>query len=250
MVLFLLSNSNKSVTTDLILIFIYFQSEVEVGGQWFLGEDSCASKKDSEQSAAKMAMNALLREETDSIVFPSLSELSPVERQSEMPLSYAEVVTMDSSSHLPEKYADPEHFIAMKVGSTGGRIRRISKIDQKGRYRFEITDAYRYCENIQDNHDKNCIHFIVDSIEKTFVQRCDDPGCDGYQSAIKSMINTTTNSARKCSHCQKKPKHNRYDRCERCGRDFCNQCLFICELCHDAVHCERCFECCFDCHDS
>jgi hypothetical protein len=230
-----------------------------VSGQWYVGDDLCSSKKEAEQSAAKKACEALLARN----VYSSSSSISSSLEQltistSDAPPSYSEVVNTDSSYRFPSKYADIEQFIATKVGADGGRIRKTSPPDSQGRYKFEITGSYRYCENIRRHHKKNQIFFIVDPVRKTYIQKCHDSECYGFQSALKYIDNehrTNSNSPEndsmsKCSKCRKTVKNANQNECERCGQEFCGNCLYECDLCHDAPHCERCIDSCVECHDS
>ncbi len=207
----------------------------------------CSSKKEAEQSAAKKALEDLRGTNVYSTSSISTSDAPP---------SYAEVLNTDSSYHLPSEYADIEQFIAAKVGTVGGRIRKILPPDSQGRYRFEITGSYRYCENIQRHHKKNQIFFLVDPVKKTYIQKCYDFDCYGFQSTLKYIDNEQTtnsdlqenNSTSKCSKCRKILRYQ--NECERCGKGFCRNCLYECDLCHDAPHCERCIDSCVECHDS
>jgi hypothetical protein len=209
------------------------------------------SKKEAEQLAAKNAYDALR-----GINVYSLSSMSTAVSTLDEPPSYSEVVNMDSSYRLPNEYADIEQFIEAKVGVTGGRIRKISPPDSRGQYKFQITGTYRYCEKIGRHHTKNQIYFIVDPVNRTYVQKCYDSDCHGFQSAVKYIDNEQTthsdsseeDSTSKCSRCQKILRHG--TACERCGQNFCSRCLYECELCHDALHCSSCIDSCFDCHDS
>jgi len=103
--------------------------------------------------------------------------------------SYSEVVKDDSNYHLPDEYVDIEQFITTKVGAFGGRIRKIWPPDLQGRYTFEISGSYRYCENVQRNHKQNKIYFIVDPIKKTYIQKCHDSECYRFQSTLKHIDN-------------------------------------------------------------
>jgi hypothetical protein len=186
------------------------------------------------------------------------SILSTPEENSDLPPSYSEAVKSVSIDLLPVQYADIKEFINAKIESSGGRIRKIRPPDAQGRYKFEIIGSYRYCENVKRHHKKNQIYFIVDPIKQTYFQKCYDPECYGFQSAIKSIanerwtfINTQeNNSIGKCSRCQETFSYRNRQECELCGEIFCYNCVRLCELCHDAIHCERCFTSCFDCHDS
>jgi hypothetical protein len=164
------------------------------------------------------------------------------------------VVEADSKYHLPDEYADIEQFITTKVEAFGGRIRKILPLNSQGRYKFEICGSYRYCENIKRHHKKNQIYFIVDPIKKTYVQKCHDSECYGFQSPLQYINNDPNsqenNSISKCSKCLKTLKYQIQNECERCGELFCKNCVCFCDYCHDAIHCERCFDSCFDCHDS
>jgi hypothetical protein len=232
-----------------------------VDNHWYVGEDMCSSKKEAEQSAAKKAWKALLAKNVASISterLPQTSTATISEEHSDSPPSYAEAVKFALKNHLPDKYAAIEHFIATKVEEYGGRIREISPPDSQGRYKFEIGGSYRYCENVRRHHKKNQIYFIVDPIKKTYVQKCHDPECYGFQSALKNIENEQrtlltsqeNNSTDQCTNCQKPLMHQNQNECERCGEIFCKKCAYSCELCHYAVHCNRCFQLCFDSHDS
>jgi hypothetical protein len=161
-------------------------------------------------------------------------------------------------NHLPDEHVDIEQFIVLKVEADGGRIRKISSPDSQGRYKLEITGSYRYCENVKRHHKKNQIYFIVDPIKKTYFQKCYDPECFGFRSPLKHIASeqrTLTDSQENhsvslCSHCRKTLVSRNRSKCERCGKEFCNNCVCFCELCHDAVHCNHCFESCSDSHDS
>ncbi|CAF0914982.1 unnamed protein product [Rotaria sp. Silwood1] len=238
-----------------------FQVEVEVDGHWYLGDNLCSSKKEAEQSAAKKAWEGLLARNASSVSIPLSSQNLTVitaEEYSEEPPPYSLVALADSINHLPDQFMDIEDFIATKVRAFNGRIRKISPPDSKGRYKFDITGSYRYCENVRRHHKKNQIYFIVDPVKGTYFQKCHDPECYGFQSPIHYITDeqTTlsdseeTNSLDKCSYCRKSLASQNQSECERCGEVFCIDCLRLCELCHDAIHCERCFESCFDCHDS
>lgn len=128
----------------------------------------------------------------------------------------------------------------------------------RGRYKFEITGSYRYCENIKRHHKKNQIFFIVDPVERTYCQRCHDTECYGFQSPLKYIDDEQTISSSdvedydldKCNYCQRSLVNRNRSNCERCGKDFCHECVCTCDLCCDATHCRRCFELCWDCHDS
>jgi hypothetical protein len=190
---------------------------------------------------------------------PQSSTIQTSEEYSEAPPpSYSEIVQTNLMNYLADEYTDIEQFINAKVKPFGGRIRKISAPDSYGRYKFEINGSYRYCENVRRHHKKNQIYFIVDPIKKTYIQKCHDPACYGFQSPIKyivteqstSLNSQENNSVSKCSRCLQAFMLNNRNECDRCGEEFCNKCVRDCELCHDAVHCERCFELCFDCHDS
>lgn len=186
--------------------------------------------------------------------------MNPIsETHSEAPPSYSDVVEADSKYHLPDEYADIEQFITEKVGVFGGRIRKIFRPDLHGRYKIEICGSYRYCENVKRHHKKNQIYFIVDPIKKTYFQRCHDIECYGFQSTLKyihneqrtlSNVQENSNVSSECAHCGKSLTYQNRRTCERCGELFCKNCVCTCDLCHDAIHCDRCFESCFDCHDS
>ncbi|CAF1656448.1 unnamed protein product [Didymodactylos carnosus] len=173
------------------------------------------------------------------------------------PPLYSAVVERASIEHLPPEYADIEKFIAEMVGATGGRIRKIRPLDQRGTYRFEITGTYRYCENIHRQHKKNQIYFIIDPIKRIYYQKCYDPDCQGFRSRSRTIIDGHTNAipeppknpVDRCPNCQKQLTNNRREKCERCGNAFCSKCVSDCELCCDATHCNRCIEACWDCHD-
>jgi hypothetical protein len=92
-----------------------------------------------------------------------------------------------SMKHMPSQYTDSEQFIIDLISSDGGRIRKIWAPDEQGRYQFEITGTYRYCENVRRAHRKNHIYFIVHPVKKTYCQKCHDPECFGFQSAIKAI---------------------------------------------------------------
>ncbi|CAF2523960.1 unnamed protein product [Rotaria sp. Silwood2] len=238
-----------------------FQVEVEVDGHWYVGDNLCSSKKEAEQLAAKKAWEGLLARSVSSVSIPSSSQTSTVitsDESSEAPPTYAQVVLADSMNQLPNQCADIKNFIATKVGAFDGRIRKISPPDSKGRYKFDITGSYRYCENVKRHHKKNQIYFIVDPIKGTYFQKCYDPECYGFQSPLHYIINeqTTlpnseeTNSMDECSHCRKSLTSRNQSECEHCGEHFCMNCLCSCDFCHEALHCEQCFESYFDCHDS
>ncbi|CAF1423418.1 unnamed protein product [Rotaria sordida] len=238
-----------------------FQVEVEIDGHWYVGDDLCSSKKEAEQSAAKKAWESILDRNESSISTPPSSQISTVtisDEFSEMPPSYSQIELADSKNHLPNQYADIENYIGTQVGAFNGRIRKISPPDSKGRYKFDITGSYRYCENIKRHHKKNQIYFIVNPIKRTYFQKCYDPECYGFHSRLnyipkkQAILRNSEEmiSMDKCSHCQKSLMNKKKSECERCGEIFCINCVNFCELCHDAVHCERCFELCFDCHDS
>lgn len=240
---------------------ILFQVEVEVNGHWYVGDDLCSSKKDAEQSAAKKAWEALLAGNVCSSSIsssPEPSKVSTCETYSEAFPSYSEATKADSKYHLPDEYADIEQFIATKVGAFDGRIRKILPPDSRGRYKFEINGSYRYCENIKRHHKKNQIYFIVDPVRKTYIQKCHDPECYNFQSTLQHIDNDQrtlpgleeNSSVTKCSRCRKTLKYQNGRECERCGEMFCGNCVCVCDLCHGAIHCERCFDLCFDCHDS
>ena len=180
------------------------------------------------------------------------------EEHSELPPSYDEAVGTDSMTNLPNEHSDIKQFIATKVAAFGGRIRNISPPDSRGRYKFEINGSYRYCENVQRQHRKNQIYFIVDPIKRTYLQKCHDPECYGFQSSLKHIVNKSRPlsdseenvSMDKCSRCRQTLPYQHQSTCERCNEKFCGNCIYSCDLCHDANHCERCIDLCFDCHDS
>ena len=209
------------------------------------------SKKEAEQSAARKAWESL----TPSL---ELSALQISETYSDEPPSYEEAASADSNYHLPDEYADVEQFISAKVEAVGGRVRKILPLSSPGQYKFEINGSYRYCENIRRHHKRNQIYFIVDAVKRTYVQKCHDPRCYPFQSATKQIgddeqtnLHVQGNDAvRKCSNCSNSINSRNVNVCERCGETFCTVCICECDFCHSALHCERCFDLCFDCHDS
>ncbi|CAF1218438.1 unnamed protein product [Rotaria magnacalcarata] len=241
-----------------------FQVEVEINGYWYPGDERCSSKKEAEQSAAKMALECLLDRNQSSQASTCISSDEISDPTSSccdvIPLpTQIQVNLVDSKSHFPDEYADIEEFITNKVKEFNGRIRKIWPLDSRGNYKVDIGGSYRYCENIQRDHKKNGIYFIVNPIKKTYFQKCHDLQCYGFQSAIKyitkdpttsSPHSLETNSNSNCSKCRKSLKPPSQISCERCGETFCEKCTNFCELCHDAVHCDRCFESCIECHDS
>jgi hypothetical protein len=138
------------------------------------------TKKQAEQSAAQIAydvFNTTTRKTT----------LRPLILPASILASYSSLSMNDSMKHMPFRYADSEQAIIDIINSEGGRIRKIWAPDEQGRYQFEITGTYRYCENIRLHHRKNHVYFIVDPIHKTYYQKCHDPQCFGFQSAIKKL---------------------------------------------------------------
>ena len=217
----------------------------------------CPSKKEAEQSAAKKAWESLVPDD----VHMSLAELSILqtcETYSDEPPSYEEAAGVDSDYHLPAQYADIEQYISATVGAVGGQIRKIIALSSPGRYKIEIGGSYRYCEKIRRHHKKNQIYFIVDAIRKTYVQRCHDPQCYGFQSTRKQIsdneranLHVQENDAvTKCSICSNTIHSRNLSSCERCRETVCTRCTRECDFCHSALHCDRCFDLCFDCHDS
>lgn len=231
--------------------------EVEVDGQRYVGDGMCSSKKEAEQSAAKKAWQTLVADDEDT---PSLelSTLQISETYSDEPPSYEQATNTDSNDHLPDEYANIEQFISAKVEASGGRIRKIYPLSLQGQYKFEIGGSYRYCENIRRHHKKNSIYFIVNIVTKTYIQKCHDPQCYGFQSAMKRIGGNEptnrhvqeNNSVTKCSNCSNMINSRNLSHCGSCGKIFCNRCIFECDFCHSAAHCNRCFDACFDCHDS
>jgi len=234
-----------------------FQTEVEVNGHWFVGDDLCTSKKDAEQSAAKTALEALTTGNDSSSLLstdvPSVNHLNTTISQSQ-PSS----VNTDTRYHLPDEHADLERFIVDLIKDEGGRIRKIFPPDGNGRYTFEITGSYRYCEKVQRHHQKNQIYFIVDPRTRTYMQKCHDVDCYGFRSSIKNIntdlattpVTQQQNYVSQCPSCQKRFTYKISQNCERCGENFCLKCVSECDYCHDALHCNRCIDSCFDCHDS
>ena len=231
-----------------------------MNGRWYMGDNMCSSKKEAEKLAAKKAWEMLGIEDghgpppLDDISIPHTSEVHLDE-----PPSYQEAVNADRNGNLPDRCDDFKQFISNKVGAVGGRIRKISPWSaHEGQYKFEICGSYRYCENIRRHHKKNQIYFIVDTINKTYVQRCHDPECSGFQSARKQMTDgqrthlhaQDTNPINKCSNCSTGINYRNRSDCERCGEIFCKDCTCECDFCHSTTHCERCFDLCSDCHDS
>lgn len=208
-----------------------------MNGHWYLGDNFCSAKKEAEKLAAKKALESLVVESISSLT------LETSETDFDEPPSYSEAVSADSSYHLPSKYADIEQFLCTKVRAAGGRIQKILPPDSSGRYKFEISGSYRYCGNVQRHHKKNQVYFIVDPAKKTYIQKCSDSDCYGFQSAIKYI----DDGQRTNPHAQVNDSRSK---CERCGERFSTNSLYECELCHDALHCTRCFDSCFDCHDS
>ena len=141
-----------------------FQADVEVDGQWYTGDDVCSKKKDAENSVAQKAYNDLVEHSTEHT----------------------------DRTHLPIEYADIQDYIGHIVGSFGGRIRKVrAPTGQQRMYRVEITGDYHYCDNVKRHHKTNGIYFLVDPIRRVYYQRCYDPHCAGFQSAMQH-INTPT----------------------------------------------------------
>ncbi len=103
------------------------------------------------------------------------------------PPSYSSLSMNNSMNHMPFQYADSEQFIIDIISSHGGRIRKIWAPEEQDRYQFEITDTYRYCDNVRRHHKKKHIYFIVNPVQKIYYQKCHDPGCSGSQSANKEL---------------------------------------------------------------
>lgn len=218
----------------------------------------CSSKKDAEKLAAKKAWEMLAVEDEQPPPLYDISIPHTSEAHLDEPPSYQETVGAGRNDNLPDGYDDVEQFISNKVGAVGGRIRKILPWSAQGQYKFEICGSYRYCENIRQHHKKNQIYFIVDTINKTYVQRCHDPQCSGFQSARKQIaddqrthLHAQDDTPRnKCSACSTGINYRNRSDCERCGEIFCKDCTYECDFCHSAAHCRRCFDSCFDCHDS
>lgn len=241
---------------------------MEINGHVYAGENDCATKKEAEQAAAKQALEQLLNTNlprtTQRMPSPpssvsSSNESSNKSKPYERSISpSAEVESTKLTIHFPQQYADIEEFITTKVGKYDGRIHKIWPADLQGRFKVEIGGSYRYCDNVRRHHKKNHVYFIINPKKRTYFQRCHDPECYGFQSAIKYMDKELGESSKfeekdstdECEHCHKSLKNESEIECERCGGVFCFNCVCVCELCHDAMHCERCFESCFDCHDS
>jgi hypothetical protein len=157
------------------------------------------TKKEAEQSAAQIACEALSLKKRNPTVRQSHSLQTTVYRRLPylMPISpsYSSSLTHNSMKHMPPQYADSERFILKIVKFDGGRIRKIWAPDKEGKYQFEITGTYRYCENVHQHHRKNHIYFIVDPIQKTYYQKCHDPECFGFESFIKHMSTNQENAS-------------------------------------------------------
>ncbi|CAF1145833.1 unnamed protein product [Adineta steineri] len=240
-----------------------FQVEVKVNNQWYVGDESCVTKKEAEHSTAKNAWESLMGKSVYSVETSGSSQLSKTISTSEEHLdpvpSDSKIPEFKSMNHLPDEYAYIEQFIDAKVKENGGRIRKIVPLRTPGQYKFEIAGPYRFCENVQRHHRKNQIYFLVHPMEKTYFQKCHDPECYGFRSVLKNiadeqkkaLIGSSKNhSTDRCSHCKILLTSKNRSECERCDEMFCEKCTRECELCCDAIHCERCFESCFDCHDS
>ena len=144
-----------------------FQADVEVDGQWYTGDDLCSKKKDAENSVAHKAFTDLMEDSAE----------------------------QTNRKYLPIEYADIEEYIRDMVGSFGGRIRKARAPSVQQRlYRVEITGDYRYCDNVQRHHKNNRIYFLVDPVRRVYFQRCYDPHCSGFQSAMQ-QINTPLSSS-------------------------------------------------------
>ncbi|CAF1350593.1 unnamed protein product [Rotaria sordida] len=236
-----------------------FQVEVEADGHCDIGDNLCPTKKEAEQLAAKRAMEYLLvRNECSVSHLPTSIAINTDEHSEPPPPPYSQVILADSMNDFPNQYTDIENFIATKVEEFNGRIRKISPLNSQGQFKIDIAGSYRYCENIKRHHKKNPIYFIVDPMKRIYFQQCYDPDCYGFRSSLKYISvnqiipsdSEETNFIRECLHCRESLTYEHYSTCTRCGEIFCSDSLDDCELCCDGLHCKRCFELCWDCHDS
>ena len=138
--------------------------------------------------AACKACEAIIAKDSNSIS----AQLSTLHVTSDYleppPPSYSEVMKATAIEHLPAEYIDIEKYISIMVESFGGRIRKIWAPDSNGKYKFEITGSYRYCDNIRRHHRKNQIYFLVDPMTKTYYQMCHDPECFDFRSVNRSIV--------------------------------------------------------------
>lgn len=235
-----------------------FQIEVQINGHWYAGDQMCSSKKEAEKFAAKKALEMLDVENGHPLPLDHTPMPQTPDGHLDEPPSCQKTVNADPIEQNSDGYTDIERFISDKVGSVGGRIRKISFWGTEGKYKFEICGSYRYCDNVRQHHKENEIFFIVNPVNRSYVQRCNDPDCCEFQSARKYIDNDQRthlheqddNSIVKCTNCSNGINYRNRSDCGRCREIFCNSCIRECDYCHSAAHCERCFDSCFDCHDS
>ncbi|CAF0951097.1 unnamed protein product [Adineta ricciae] len=168
-----------------------FKVEVEVNNQSYTSVGDCLSKKEAEQCAAKVAWEDLTAR---------APEIIPQGEPDPTP-SYEQAIDNAVKNHLPEEYTSVEEYIETMVKSNGGHIRKISPPNAYGEYKFEISGSYRDCENVGRPHRKNQIYFIVDPTKRTYWQRCHDPDCSKFKSAVKNIPNEyiiCTNTQHEC----------------------------------------------------
>ncbi len=218
-----------------------------MNGQRYVGPGQCSTIKEAEQLAAKKARKSLIASKSKSIRTRSFSPVL-----TEQPSLRLSRVKRESIEHLPIEYADIERFIVSMVGIFGGRIENIWTTGVLGRYKIEVTGSYRYCENIKKHHKKSQIYFLVDPIKKIYYQKCYHPTCLGFRSSKKKIIDEQElytqkeyNIVRKRRKFEKQVKHKMPKRC-KFGKKNSKNHVRKCNVCSNAIHCERCF----DQHDS
>ncbi|KAK6643950.1 hypothetical protein RUM43_000215 [Polyplax serrata] len=92
--------------------------------------------------------------------------------------------TEKSETMAAESLIHPQVDIFIRnLISPNGRIRRKTFFSDSSTILYEIT-GFRYCDNIKREHKSNNIKYVVDLQVLGFYQKCYDPDCVDFRSAI------------------------------------------------------------------
>ena len=148
------------------------QATVSVFSEYYKSDRWFSTKKNAEQSAALVALEKLVELQPDPIDNRDSSNATNPTLHKNHAVIHASI----------EAYIKPQD----------GIIKRIKETKDVNVFQYDVRGRYRFCQNVQRQHKRNGILFLVNYTNMTYAQRCRDPKCSTYQSDWKPIIDGTS----------------------------------------------------------